>query len=65
MLTISKVLYAPITVVRNTNSTKVTVVRAKSKVFMAEARRLTTELVTSNTGFEPLLRNSDEGSMYQ
>lgn len=61
----SNVFYAPISVNRPTKSTKVTIIRAKSKSFIQLVQMRTAQLVASSTGFEPLSRDLDEGTMYQ
>jgi len=60
----AKVLYAPITALR-TKSTKVVVIRAKSKAFLAVSAERTAELVANATGFLQPITFSDGDVMYQ
>jgi len=64
-LTGSKVQYAPVSVQR-TKSTKVVVLRAKSKAFLAASAERTAQLVADATGFSrPITFSDKDGSMYQ
>ena len=57
--------YAPVTVQR-TKSTKVVVLRAKSKAFLASSAERTAQLVANATGFDrPVTFSEQDGSMYQ
>lgn len=63
-LTNSKVLYAPVSVQR-TKSTKVTIIRAKSKAFLAASAERTAQLVAKATGFQQPIVFKDGDVMYQ
>jgi len=63
-LTNNKVLYATVAVVR-TKSTKVVVLRAKSKAFLAASAERTAQLVANATGVPRPITFHDGDVMYQ